>query len=226
MINMFVVTPKEDTIIGGRYRVSKGTSVQTLIRGLHHDPKVWGDDTDVFKPERFLNGGYEALPPNSFKAFGNGVRACIGRGSAKQEMLMATALISSASNLKWLIRAIILVRVSHYPEVDFTHPFTELKSTLTVKPDGLHMKVRRRPGKTLMVGIPGATSSSEPSEKTLENKTDEGGASVTGSKPPLLSLYGSNAGTCKSMAEDLETSAGNHFAVTIRTMDPATEHLP
>jgi cytochrome P450/NADPH-cytochrome P450 reductase len=92
-INMFVVTPKEDTVIGNRYRVPKGTSLQLMLKGLHHDPKVWGDDADIFRPERFLDGGYEALPPNAFKPFGNGRRACIGRSFAEQEMLMVTALI-------------------------------------------------------------------------------------------------------------------------------------
>jgi cytochrome P450 len=63
------------------------------LRGLHHDPKVWGDDADVFRPERFLNGGWESLPPNSWKAFGDGMRACIGRTFAEQEMIMTVALI-------------------------------------------------------------------------------------------------------------------------------------
>lgn len=48
----------------------------------------------------------------------------------------------------------------------------------------------------------------------------------SGTKASLLILYGSNAGTCKSMAEDLEATAGTHFAVTVQTMDQATEHLP
>ena len=63
------------------------------LRGLHHDPKVWGDDAHVFRPERFLNGGWENLPPNSWKAFGDGMRACIGRTFAEQEMIMTVALI-------------------------------------------------------------------------------------------------------------------------------------
>jgi cytochrome P450/NADPH-cytochrome P450 reductase len=40
-------------------------------------------------------------------------------------------------------------------------------------------------------------------------------------------LYGSNAGTCKALAEDLETAADSQgFAVKVQTMDQATEHLP
>lgn len=63
------------------------------LRGLHHDPKVWGEDAEVFRPDRFLNGGWENLPPNAWKAFGDGVRGCIGRTFAEQEMIMVVALI-------------------------------------------------------------------------------------------------------------------------------------
>lgn len=40
-----------------------------------------------------MNGGFENLPPNAFKPFGDGPRACIGRAFAEQEMTMAVALI-------------------------------------------------------------------------------------------------------------------------------------
>ena len=52
-----------------------------------------GDDADVFRPERWLNGGFEKLPKNAFKPFGDGERACIGRGFAEQEMIIIVALI-------------------------------------------------------------------------------------------------------------------------------------
>jgi len=52
-----------------------------------------GDDGDVFRPERLLDGRFEALPSNAFKPFGRGRRACIGRAFAEQEMVMATTLI-------------------------------------------------------------------------------------------------------------------------------------
>jgi len=92
-IGIITVHPKEDTVIGGKYFVDKNTSIILNIKGNHHDPKIWGADHQLFRPERFLNGGFEALPPNSFKPFGNGSRACIGRAFAEQEMMLATALI-------------------------------------------------------------------------------------------------------------------------------------
>jgi cytochrome P450/NADPH-cytochrome P450 reductase len=37
------------------------------LYGLHHDPKIWGDDANIYRPERFLDGGWEKLPKNSWK---------------------------------------------------------------------------------------------------------------------------------------------------------------
>lgn len=92
-INQFAVHPKQDTIIGGKYRVSVNDNIRINIRGLHHDRRVWGPDADDFRPERLLNGGFESLPANAWKPFGNGERACIGRSFAEQEMLMTSAMI-------------------------------------------------------------------------------------------------------------------------------------
>jgi cytochrome P450/NADPH-cytochrome P450 reductase len=63
------------------------------LYGLHHDPVIWGNDANIFRPERFLDGGWERLPKNSWKAFGDGMRACIGRAFAEQEMILVVALI-------------------------------------------------------------------------------------------------------------------------------------
>jgi len=83
----------EPTKIANKYQVQPEDNILFNLRGLHHDPKVWGEDAEVFRPDRFLNGGWENLPPNSWKAFGDGVRGCIGRTFAEQEMIMVVALI-------------------------------------------------------------------------------------------------------------------------------------
>jgi cytochrome P450 / NADPH-cytochrome P450 reductase len=92
-INALSVAPYKDTVIGGKYRVSADERVMCNVRGLHHDRRVWGEDADLFRPERLMDGGWEKLPANAWKPFGNGARACIGRFFAEQEMLMATAMI-------------------------------------------------------------------------------------------------------------------------------------
>ena len=44
---------------------------------------------------------------------------------------------------------------------------------------------------------------------------------------PITILYGSNAGTCKSYAEDLETNAPRFgFKANVASLDSATEHIP
>jgi cytochrome P450/NADPH-cytochrome P450 reductase len=45
-------------------------------------------------------------------------------------------------------------------QIDLANPAYELqfRSNLTIKPDDFKIKVRRRPGKSLMAGIPGQSS--------------------------------------------------------------------
>jgi cytochrome P450 / NADPH-cytochrome P450 reductase len=51
----------------GDYTLPKDGSVVCLISKIQKDPKVFGDDADHFKPERMLDGNFEALPKNAWK---------------------------------------------------------------------------------------------------------------------------------------------------------------
>ncbi len=94
----WTVAPLADTTIcDGKYAVPKDQGIGILLHALHRDPAVWGDDVEDFRPERMLDGKFEALPPDSWKPFGNGVRACIGRPFAWQEALLAVAMVSRCS---------------------------------------------------------------------------------------------------------------------------------
>ncbi|KAI3319402.1 cytochrome P450 [Xylariaceae sp. AK1471] len=209
-IGLLNVKPVVDTVIGGKYRVTTNDVITCNIRGLHLDRSVWGEDAALFRPERLMDGRWEKLPPNAWKPFGNGARACIGRFFAEQEMIMATAMI--------------LQRF----QVSMVDPSYELrmKSTLTVKPDGFKIKATRRTGRSRMVGIPGefqeaANKTDQDRQKTVDASLDKKGAGQA-----LLILYGSNAGTCKYLAEDLETAARDRgFNPTVKTMDEGTEQL-
>ncbi|ROW10338.1 hypothetical protein VMCG_01783 [Cytospora schulzeri] len=66
-VNLLNRTALNDTILVGKYLIKKGQSVSAILRHVHRDPNIRGDDADVFRPERMLNGGFEAIPPDSFK---------------------------------------------------------------------------------------------------------------------------------------------------------------
>ncbi|KAI0535776.1 cytochrome P450 [Xylaria digitata] len=207
-IGILNIQPIEDTVIGGKYRVSADETIICSIQGLHRDRRVWGEDADVFRPERLLNGGWEKLPLNAWKPFGNGARACIGRFFAEQEMIIATAMILQRFRVSMVDPSYNLV----------------LKSTLTVKPDGFKMKVARRPWKSQMAGIPGDFQ--QAADEVVKHETIPKSLDERRTGQSLLILYGSNAGTCRYLAEDLETAARDRgFNPTVKTMDEGTEQL-
>ncbi|KAI0444421.1 cytochrome P450 [Xylaria telfairii] len=209
-IGLLNVKPVEDTVIGGKYRVTKDDILTCNVRGLHHDHTIWGEDADLFRPERLMDGRWEKLPPNAWKPFGNGARACIGRFFAEQEMIMATAMILQRFQVSMVD-----------PSYDL-----RMKSTLTVKPDGFKIKAIKRSGKGPMTGIPGDFQVT--TEKSSHGRHHSGDKSLEEKRAgeSLLILYGSNAGTCKYLAEDLETAARDRgFNPTVKTMDEGTEQL-
>jgi cytochrome P450/NADPH-cytochrome P450 reductase len=73
----------DKVILPGGYEVHQNERIFVLLSELHRDPKVW-DRPEEFLPERMLNGGFESLPSNAWKPFGNGQRGCIGRSFAIQ----------------------------------------------------------------------------------------------------------------------------------------------
>ena len=87
------VAPIRDEVIGGKYRLKKGTFVLVHVLALHRDPSVWGPNPDAFDPENFSREAEAARPVNAWKPFGNGQRACIGRGFAMHESALALGMI-------------------------------------------------------------------------------------------------------------------------------------
>jgi cytochrome P450/NADPH-cytochrome P450 reductase len=169
----FALTPHENTTIGGKYPVRKGQAVMILLSGLHRDKQVWGDDVEAFRPERFEKEAYAQLPPNAYKPFGNGQRACIGRYFALQEATLILCMILQRFDLEMA-----------NPEYKLA-----IKESLTIKPDDFYIKVKKR-ADVVKKTIPKFETTAAP-------------AHVAGDTQEFLVLYGSNSGTCQSFAQQL-----------------------
>ncbi|KAI1365497.1 cytochrome P450 [Xylaria arbuscula] len=70
--------PPEGMTICGKF-VPGGTAVGTNPWAIQLNPKVWGDDVDEFRPERWLECEDPGYLRRFFFAFGGGTRTCIGR---------------------------------------------------------------------------------------------------------------------------------------------------
>jgi cytochrome P450/NADPH-cytochrome P450 reductase len=75
-------------------------------------------------------------------------------------------------------------------------------------------------------GIGGDEAASKQTRTEHQKPTGDATVSARDAKP-ITVLYGSNAGTCKSYAEDLETNASRYgFRANVASLDSATEHIP
>ena len=94
---------------------------------LHRDPAVWGDRPEVFDPDNFTREAEAARPLHAYKPFGNGQRACIGRQFAMHEATLVLGMV-----------------LQRFKLIDHLRYQLKIKESLTIKPDGLKIKVRPR----------------------------------------------------------------------------------
>ncbi|KAJ7259121.1 fatty acid hydroxylase [Mycena haematopus] len=203
-------TPLEDTTIGGgKYAVKKGVPILILAWELHRDPAVWGDDAEEFRPERMLDGKFEALPPNAWQPFGFGFRACIGRAFAWQEVCLVMASVIQRFDLSLADPSYNL----------------ELKQTLTVKPKDLYIRANLRAGAVQLLATPSSALMASRS-----NNAGQGAATVETSNSsglPFYVLYGSNTGTSEAFAQRIANEAPSYgFRPSIGTLDSALAKVP
>lgn len=221
-ISAFAREATKDETIGGKYRVKAGEQLVCLLAKSHLDPKVYGDTANEFVPERMMEDNFNRLMkefPHCWSPFGTGLRSCIGRPFAWQEMILALAMLMQNFNF-----------VMDNPSYSLV-----VQETLTIKPKDF--KIRAIPRGGLMPfqlearlagafsgrtqGSPDQTSPSNLSASPLKK-----GDKVSGGTR-LTILYGSDSGTCEFMAQRLANDASSHgFKAAVDTLDAAREALP
>ncbi len=205
----FSLYAKQDTLLAGKYEIKKGAGLVVLTPKLHRDKTAWGEDADVFRPERFENPAN--ILPHSYKPFGNGQRACIGQQFAMQEATLVLGLV-----------------LKHFDLIDHTGYQLKVRETLTLKPDGFLIQVRPR---SVASTAPGLSTGAAPGSEATSTVSREPRASasafpVAGQKP-LLVLYGSNMGTAEGIAREIAASGGRRgLACSAAPLDAYAGKLP
>ncbi|MDL9945240.1 cytochrome P450 [Gordonia sp. ABSL11-1] len=88
----FARSPKSETTIGGGHRMRPEDWAVIVLGQVHRDPTVWRDP-DTYDPDRFLPAEVKKRPAHSYKPFGAGLRACIGRQFALHEAVLVLACL-------------------------------------------------------------------------------------------------------------------------------------
>ncbi len=195
---------KDEAIGGGKYKLRKGTFITILVTALHRDPSVWGPNPDAFNPENFSREAEAARPVNAWKPFGNGQRACIGRGFAMHEAALAIGMI--LQRFKLIDRA----SLPDASEGDADDQAGRLQD---------QGAAAQRPGARRICG-PGRS-------RRGGAEAPRAPATRPGHNTPLLVLYGSNLGTAEDLATRVADLAEvNGFATRLAPLDEYVGKLP
>jgi cytochrome P450 / NADPH-cytochrome P450 reductase len=209
----FSLYPFEDTVIGGKYEIKKQYQVLVLLPALHRDKSIWGTNPELFNPDNFTALAERARPASAYKPFGNGQRACNGRQFALHEATLVLGMV-----------------LHRFKLIDRQRYKLKIKETLTLKPDGLTIRVRlrrrqeqRAPDSTNPSGL----SSSKTAASGNETQANPAPAAIARHETPLLVLFGSNLGTAEELAQRIaQDGKANGFAATIAPLDDYARKLP
>ncbi len=194
----FAVAPFQDVVLGGRYRLRQNRRVSVVLTALHRDPKVW-ENPERFDIDRFLPENEAKLPAHAYMPFGHGERACIGRQFALTEAKLALALM--------------LRNFAFHDPYDYQF---RLKETLTIKPDNLILRARRRRPHERIV-----------TRAISEVVADTGQAEVRGNGQAMTVLCASSLGTARELAEQIHGGAvAAGFDATLADLDDIVDALP
>ena len=175
-----------------------------MSAALHRDQSVWGPDAEEYNPDHVAPDKISALPPNAYKPFGTGQRACIGRAFAMQEAI--------------LVLALLLQRFDFVDAFDYE---LKIKSTLTIKPDEMRIQVVPRPDRHLDAATRRAAA--EPTAEEVAPIL----APADRHNTPLRVLYGSDLGTAEGIATRLaQEGTERGYAVVVGALDDHVGDLP
>ena len=206
-VSGFTRYPYEDAMVGP-YLMPKGSSITGLTIMLHRDREVWGEDAEEFNPDHFRPETRSQIPPNAFKPFGSGQRACIGRQFAMQEAMLVLGML-----------------LQRFEFVDYLNYELKVKEGLTIKPEGLLIKIKQRPGRT--TGTAPITLTTAPTNRQAAEPKPRPQRTGEGHNTPLTVLFGSNLGTAEGVANKIAQDGSDRgYAVTLGALDDHTGLLP
>ena len=84
----FKMVPPEGDVIDGKF-IPGGTQIGTSVFGLQHNPKIFGNDAAIYRPERWLEADKEQLIGMVTAVdlnFHHGKYQCLGKPVAHMEM--------------------------------------------------------------------------------------------------------------------------------------------
>jgi cytochrome P450 / NADPH-cytochrome P450 reductase len=199
----FFRRPLEDTTVGG-YEFRAGTPIMALSTALHRRPEVWGPDAAEFDPDHFDPSRQDARPPNAYKPFGTGVRACIGRQFALQEAILVLAMV-----------------LQRFQLVDSANYQLKIKESITIKPEGLTITVRPRPARTQGRIVSDGPPLTPDVRKEPSSQAAAAPASLAGRHgTPLLVLFGSNLGAAEDIATRIARDGTDRgWSTTVAPLD-------
>lgn len=199
----FALYAKEDTVVGGKYKIQKGEVVFVHIPKLHRDKKAWGEDAEEFRPERFAD--LNQVPNHAYKPFGNGQRACIGMQFALHEASLVLGMILQKFQL-----------------IDHMNYQLKIKQTLTLKPDDLTIRVQLRETSNFLHMAESQLNLGVETKKQEEPRSSV--PKILGvNQRPLLVLYGSDMGTASRIAKELADLA--QFQGIRSEVAPANQYI-